>query len=115
MEWRMSKETVTVVEEAETASGGRKIPLAGDGAGLYAKGLTKVYRRRTVVNKVSVQIAPGEIVGLLGPNGAGKTTSFYLILGLVTSDGGRVVLDNRDITKLPMYLRARRGIGYLPQ
>jgi lipopolysaccharide export system ATP-binding protein len=83
--------------------------------GLAAEGLTKVYRRRAVVDGVSVRIAPGQVVGLLGPNGAGKTTSFYLILGLVPPDRGRVFLDDRDITELPMYLRARRGIGYLPQ
>jgi len=88
---------------------------ATDGVGLVAKGLRKVYRRRAVVDAVSVSIAPGEVVGLLGPNGAGKTTSFYLILGLVPPDAGRVLLDDHDITDLPMYLRARRGIGYLPQ
>ena len=86
-----------------------------DGAGLVAEDLTKVYRRRAVVDGVSVRIAPGQVVGLLGPNGAGKTTSFYLILGLVPPDSGRVLLDARDITDLPMYVRARRGIGYLPQ
>jgi lipopolysaccharide export system ATP-binding protein len=83
--------------------------------GLVAQDLLKVYRRRAVVDHVSVDIGPGEIVGLLGPNGAGKTTTFYLILGLVPPDRGRVLLDNHEITKLPMYLRARRGIGYLPQ
>jgi lipopolysaccharide export system ATP-binding protein len=68
-----------------------------------------------VVDGVAFNVAPGEVVGLLGPNGAGKTTSFYLILGLVPPDGGRVLLDDHDITDLPMYMRARRGIGYLPQ
>jgi lipopolysaccharide export system ATP-binding protein len=82
---------------------------------LVAEGLAKTYRGRAVVEGVSISIAPGEIVGLLGPNGAGKTTSFYLILGLVASQRGRVLLDGRDITAFPMYLRARRGIGYLPQ
>ncbi|MDX1389828.1 MAG: LPS export ABC transporter ATP-binding protein, partial [Acidobacteriota bacterium] len=90
-------------------------PETLDGSGLVARGLLKVYRRRPVVNKVSVHIRPGEIVGLLGPNGAGKTTTFYLILGLVPPDRGSVLLDDREITRLPMYLRARRGIGYLPQ
>ncbi len=85
------------------------------GRGLAAQGLTKTYRRRTVVDAVSVRILPGEVVGLLGPNGAGKTTSFYLILGLVPPQSGKVLLDGRDITRLPMYLRARQGIGYLPQ
>jgi lipopolysaccharide export system ATP-binding protein len=83
--------------------------------GLVGESLDKSYRGRRVVHDVSVRIAPGEVVGLLGPNGAGKTTSFYLILGLVPADGGRVVLDGEDITKAPMYQRAREGIGYLPQ
>jgi lipopolysaccharide export system ATP-binding protein len=83
--------------------------------GLVAEDLTKSYRGRKVVDGVSVRIAPGEIVGLLGPNGAGKTTSFYLVLGLVPPEGGRVALDGQDITALPMYQRARRGVGYLPQ
>jgi lipopolysaccharide export system ATP-binding protein len=83
--------------------------------GLVSEALNKSYGGRRVVQDVSVRIAPGEIVGLLGPNGAGKTTSFYLILGLVPADGGRVLLDGRDITSFPMYMRAREGIGYLPQ
>jgi lipopolysaccharide export system ATP-binding protein len=85
------------------------------GVGLAAENLTKQFRRRRVVDGVSVRIAPGEVVGLLGPNGAGKTTSFHLILGLIPPNRGRVTLDGKDITALPMYLRARRGIGYLPQ
>ncbi len=84
-------------------------------AGLEARDLVKQFRRRRVVDGVSVKIARGEIVGLLGPNGAGKTTSFLLILGLIPPDAGRVILEGDDITRLPMYLRARRGIGYLPQ
>ena len=88
---------------------------AAPAVGLVGEGLNKAYRGRRVVQDVSVRIAPGEVVGLLGPNGAGKTTSFYLILGLVPADGGNVVLDGRDITAFPMYLRAREGIGYLPQ
>jgi lipopolysaccharide export system ATP-binding protein len=83
--------------------------------GLVSEALNKAYGGRRVVQDVSVRIAPGEIVGLLGPNGAGKTTSFYLILGLVPADEGRVLLDGRDITSFPMYMRAREGIGYLPQ
>jgi len=82
---------------------------------LATEGLTKTYRGRAVVRDVDVQIGPGEVVGLLGPNGAGKTTTFYGILGLVTPDKGRVLLDGEDITSLPMYMRARRGISYLPQ
>ena len=82
---------------------------------LKARGLQKSYRGRTVVNGVSVDIAPGEIVGLLGPNGAGKTTSFYMMVGLVKPDKGQVLLDDTDITRLPMYQRAHAGIGYLAQ
>jgi lipopolysaccharide export system ATP-binding protein len=83
--------------------------------GLVARGLEKSFRRRRVVDGVSVTIDPGEVVGLLGPNGAGKTTSFYLILGLIPASRGQVFLDGREITGLPMYMRARSGIGYLPQ
>jgi lipopolysaccharide export system ATP-binding protein len=83
--------------------------------GLAAQNLVKQFRRRRVVDNVTVHISPGEVVGLLGPNGAGKTTSFHLILGLIPPNEGKVLLDGRDITALPMYLRARRGIGYLPQ
>src|SRR5262245_2913541 len=77
--------------------------------------VAKVYKRRKVVRDVSVQIKQGEIVGLLGPNGAGKTTTFYMMVGLVRPDGGTVMLGDEDITELPMYLRAQRGISYLPQ
>ncbi|MCO6483075.1 MAG: LPS export ABC transporter ATP-binding protein [Flavobacteriales bacterium] len=82
---------------------------------LRAEHIVKKYKRRTVVAGVSVQVAQGEIVGLLGPNGAGKTTSFYMIVGLVKPNEGRVYLDQTDITDLPMYKRAQLGIGYLPQ
>ncbi len=77
--------------------------------------LVKIYRKRRVVNEVSIKVKQGEIVGLLGPNGAGKTTTFYMITGAIKPNSGRVYLDERDITKLPMYKRARLGIGYLPQ
>ena len=77
--------------------------------------IVKAYRGRRVVDKVSVRLERGEVVGLLGPNGAGKTTSFYMIVGLILPDSGRVLLDGKDITSLPMYKRARRGISYLPQ
>ncbi|MCC6589373.1 MAG: LPS export ABC transporter ATP-binding protein [Bryobacterales bacterium] len=77
--------------------------------------ISKSYRRRKVVSDVSVSVEQGEVVGLLGPNGAGKTTSFYMIVGLITPDSGRVMLDDQDITDLAMYERARRGISYLPQ
>lgn len=78
-------------------------------------GISKSYRGRKVVRDVSLSIQSAEVVGLLGPNGAGKTTTFYCILGLVTPDGGRILLNGNDITRLPMYLRAREGISYLPQ
>ena len=77
--------------------------------------LVKAYKGRNVVNGVSIDIKQGEIVGLLGPNGAGKTTTFYMIVGLVRPNSGCVLLDGHDITEMPMYMRARRGIGYLPQ
>ena len=82
---------------------------------LQATGLTKAYRGRRVVDDVSLGLAPGEIVGLLGPNGAGKTTTFHMMVGLVPPDGGRMTLFGEEITRLPMYLRARAGISYLPQ
>jgi len=82
---------------------------------LEAKKLEKSYRGRKIVRGISVQVKYGEVVGLLGPNGAGKTTTFYMVVGLVKPDQGRVVLDGADITKMPMYQRARHGIGYLPQ
>ncbi|MFM7596647.1 MAG: LPS export ABC transporter ATP-binding protein [Flavobacteriales bacterium] len=82
---------------------------------LYTNQIRKTYRNRSVVDGVSIEVSQGEIVGLLGPNGAGKTTSFYMIVGLVRPDEGRVYLDGTEITKLPMYKRAQLGIGYLPQ
>ncbi len=82
---------------------------------LAAAGLVKRYRNKTVVADVSLDIYSGECVGLLGPNGAGKTTCFYMVCGLVPADAGKVFLDEADITALPMHIRARRGIGYLPQ
>jgi lipopolysaccharide export system ATP-binding protein len=82
---------------------------------LYTEQIRKTYRNRSVVDGVSIEVSQGEIVGLLGPNGAGKTTSFYMIVGLVRPDEGKVFLDGTEITKLPMYKRAQLGIGYLPQ
>ncbi|MBI3562720.1 MAG: LPS export ABC transporter ATP-binding protein [Gammaproteobacteria bacterium] len=82
---------------------------------LTANGLAKRFKHRTVVKNVSFHIHSGEVVGLLGPNGAGKTTSFYMIVGLISSDQGSISVDDRDITLLPMHARARLGIGYLPQ
>lgn len=82
---------------------------------LCAKHLAKAYKTRRVVNDVSLQVARGEIVGLLGPNGAGKTTCFYMIVGLIPADKGEILLNNKNVTSLPMHKRAQLGIGYLPQ
>ena len=82
---------------------------------LVAEGLRKRYRQREVVKDFGLSLDAGEVVGLLGPNGAGKTTCFYMIVGLVPADAGRIVLDGNDITAEPMYRRAKRGVGYLPQ
>jgi lipopolysaccharide export system ATP-binding protein len=89
----------------------RPLPMEG----LCGQGLGKSFKRRPVLRAVNVSVQRGEVVGLLGPNGAGKTTCFYIITGLIAADTGVVTLDGRDITDLPMYRRARRGIGYLPQ
>ncbi|RUO78567.1 LPS export ABC transporter ATP-binding protein [Pseudidiomarina taiwanensis] len=82
---------------------------------LSAEHLAKAYKKRTVVKDVSLTVKTGQIIGLLGPNGAGKTTTFYMIVGLVNNDKGRILIDDNDISLLPMHERARRGIGYLPQ
>ncbi len=82
---------------------------------LKAQGLVKSYKRRRVVNDVNLEVGQGEIVGLLGPNGAGKTTTFYMVVGLVKPDRGRILIDDFDLSRLPMYKRARKGIGYLAQ
>ena len=82
---------------------------------LKATGLAKSYKSRRVVNDLSLEVSSGEVVGLLGPNGAGKTTAFYMIVGLVTCDAGRIYLDERDLTLLPIHRRAHLGLGYLPQ
>jgi len=82
---------------------------------LRSEALVKIYKKRKVVNKATVQVSKGEIVGLLGPNGAGKTTTFYMITGMIKPDAGKVFLDKEEITKIPMYKRAKMGIGYLPQ
>jgi lipopolysaccharide export system ATP-binding protein len=91
------------------------VRLASENTGLVATGLGKRYKKRPVVRNVSISLRRGEAVGLLGPNGAGKTTTFYMITGLVQPDEGQVVLDGHDVTFLPMFRRARLGIGYLPQ
>jgi lipopolysaccharide export system ATP-binding protein len=97
----------------EAGDGGPR--LVADNRGLIGQGLGKSFKRRPVLRNVNVSVQRGEAVGLLGPNGAGKTTCFYIITGLIAADTGIVSLDGRDITDLPMYRRARLGIGYLPQ
>src|SRR5512139_2262009 len=82
---------------------------------LTALSLSKSYRGRRVVNEVNLELRQGEVVGLLGPNGAGKTTTFYIVVGLISPDSGKVLVDGLDVTRMPMYLRARSGISYLPQ
>lgn len=82
---------------------------------LRVEGLAKKYRSRQVVKNLSLEVSSGEVVGLLGPNGAGKTTAFYMIVGLVPTDAGRILIDDQDISKLPVHRRARLGVGYLPQ
>jgi lipopolysaccharide export system ATP-binding protein len=89
--------------------------IVPNGSKLAAKGMVKVYRRRRVVADVDVEVSQGEIVGLLGPNGAGKTTTFYMMVGLIAPDAGRVFLNDRELTRVPMYKRARAGLGYLAQ
>jgi len=103
--------------KTNTSRGIREIPEQESGTGmlLHTEDLKKVYDGRAVVNGVNIEVNAGEIVGLLGPNGAGKTTTFYMIVGLVRPNGGRVVFDGSDATQLPMYKRARLGMGYLPQ
>lgn len=109
-EWLMEI-ALEAVREAESAG----IAAETVGTMLAGRHLTKIYRRRRVVDDVHIELRQGEIVGLLGPNGAGKTTTFYMIVGLVRPDGGRIFIDDEDISGLPMFQRARRGIGYLAQ
>ncbi|MEZ5911069.1 MAG: LPS export ABC transporter ATP-binding protein [Paracoccaceae bacterium] len=92
-----------------------QLTLAPSDGGLRVAGLRKSYRRRPVIRDVSLELGRGEVVALLGPNGSGKTTCFYAIAGLIGAEGGQVIVDGRDVTALPMYRRARLGIGYLPQ
>jgi lipopolysaccharide export system ATP-binding protein len=102
-------------EAPEGAAAARRTAYLEGGTTLTARGLVKIYRGRRVVNDVDVDVRQGEIVGLLGPNGAGKTTSFYMMVGLVNPDRGKVFIGGRDLTGVPMYRRARAGIGYLSQ
>ncbi|MDZ7373162.1 MAG: LPS export ABC transporter ATP-binding protein [candidate division KSB1 bacterium] len=106
---------MTAVQAAEPQVRSSELETYDGRAVLRAEGLTKVYGKRRVVNQVDLLVRQGEIVGLLGPNGAGKTTTFYMITGLIRPTAGRIYLNDRDITDLPMYKRARLGIGYLSQ
>jgi lipopolysaccharide export system ATP-binding protein len=120
--WREISSNRTEVAQAIRMSGEHAAihhdaPVSEESSGsvLEANGLSKAYRRRRVVDNVDVRLHQGEIVGLLGPNGAGKTTTFYMIVGLIEPMEGRIRIDGKDITRMPMYRRARRGIGYLSQ
>ena len=108
---------MTQQEERTEGNGGGVIGQENqaNGSRLVAKGLTKIYRKRKVVDDVGIRVDQGEIVGLLGPNGAGKTTTFYMIVGLIPPNKGKVYLDERELTDVPMYQRARAGVGYLAQ
>ncbi|HKP73396.1 MAG TPA: LPS export ABC transporter ATP-binding protein [Pyrinomonadaceae bacterium] len=111
-------QTEEIVERAERealADHVARAPQLPSRLALAASDLVKMYGKRRVVDGVNLHVEPGEVVGLLGANGAGKTTTFYMIIGLERADAGRIRLGDRDITKLPMYLRARLGVGYLPQ
>src|SRR5437868_2423988 len=104
--------TEQIIEVAETATGtGARESSAPSAQALAASGLVKAYGKRRVVDGVTLHVEPGEVVGLLGANGAGKTTTFYMIVGLETPEAGRVYLTGEDVTRLPMYLRARLGLG----
>ncbi len=107
--------TATALEAGDPAPAVRPDRIVPGNATLQARGLVKVYRKRRVVSDVDLHVSQGEIVGLLGPNGAGKTTTFYMIVGLIPPDEGRVLLDREDVSKVPMYRRARKGVGYLSQ
>ncbi len=93
----------------------RRLPITNNTAKLRTVQLVKSFQKRRVVKEVSIQVQKGEIVGLLGPNGAGKTTTFYMVVGLIRPDSGQVLLSGTELTKYPMYMRAQRGISYLPQ
>lgn len=105
----------TTGERSSSQAGPTRSPAGAPAGGLAAERLARQFRGKWVVDDVSLGIGPGEVVGLLGPNGAGKTTTFHMILGLLRPNRGRVLLDDQEITRLPMYMRARRGVGYLPQ
>jgi len=115
---RMKVSSITDADFRDSAfqdSASMPVDASGNDILLFTRGLRKVYDGRAVVNGVDIEVRKGEIVGLLGPNGAGKTTSFYMIVGLVRPNGGKVFFDGKDATDEPMYRRARLGMGYLPQ
>lgn len=112
---RHTGEQRAVAKEGMQPTPAAGTPVVAGGSVLEAKGLVKIYRRRRVVNDVALRLQQGEIVGLLGPNGAGKTTTFYMVVGLIQPLSGRILMDGEDLTAMPMYKRARRGIGYLSQ
>lgn len=111
----MENEQIPPEQSADVVQSSTTMPEDQKHSVLATRGLVKQYRRRAVVNRVDVQVEQGQIVGLLGPNGAGKTTTFLMMCGMVTPDKGDVFIDDRKITRLPMYKRARLGIGYLAQ
>ena len=111
----MAGDDIVTKAMSEMAAEKSGAPAARTEPDLVATGLVKIYGDRTVVNGMDVSCACGEVVGLLGPNGAGKTTTFYMVVGLVRPDGGKVVFRGEDVTRLPVYLRARKGLGYLAQ
>jgi len=111
---RKKSKTVRRVKSSRSAAASAFLPN-GELKILRSDGLMKRYKKRTVVNSVSIDVRQGEIVGLLGPNGAGKTTTFYMIVGMIRPNAGKVFFDDAEITRRPMYERARMGIGYLPQ
>ena len=103
------------VEKARTWTLNKTVHPGSSEGKLMAIGLVKIYRGMRVVNRVNLEIRPGEVVGLLGPNGAGKTTTFYMIVGLIQPDEGQILIDGEDVSRCPMYIRARKGLNYLPQ
>ena len=100
---------------ASAEGSGQHLRVVADNSGLTVRNLGKRYKKRPVLRDVSLNVQRGEVIGLLGPNGAGKTTCFYIITGLIAADSGAILLDGQDVTRLPMYQRARLGVGYLPQ
>ena len=114
-EEKVAEQAVSPPEDVPGENVKKSVPATDEPLLVSAENLVKTYKGRTVVNKVSLNVRPGEVVGLLGPNGAGKTTSFYMVMGLIRPDGGKVSFRGVDVTRIPMYKRARMGMGYLAQ